>query len=80
MIDEKITDVQSGYDLVAEEYARRIYDELQHKPLDCRLLDRFAESVRNAGWRAILAADPDKSLAIFRGVESRFAAWTCRRE
>ncbi len=31
---EKISDVQSCYDLVAEEYARRIYDELQHKPFD----------------------------------------------
>ena len=58
MIDEKITDVQSGYDLVAEEYARRIYDELQHKPLDCRLLDRFAESVRNAGVACDLGCGP----------------------
>ena len=49
MIREKISDVQSGYDLVADEYAQRIYDELQHKPLDCRLLDRFGESVRGDG-------------------------------
>ena len=46
MIHEKISDVAAGYDLVADEYARRLSDELQHKPLDCRLLDRFAESVR----------------------------------
>ena len=34
MVHNKISDVQSGYDLVADEYAHRIYDELQHKPLD----------------------------------------------
>ncbi len=58
MIHEKISDVQSGYDLVADEYARRIYDELQHKPLDCRLLDRFAESVRGAGVACDLGCGP----------------------
>jgi ubiquinone/menaquinone biosynthesis C-methylase UbiE len=58
MIKEKITDVQSGYDLVADEYARRISDELRHKALDCRLLDRFAESVRNSGIACDLGCGP----------------------
>jgi ubiquinone/menaquinone biosynthesis C-methylase UbiE len=58
MIREKISDVQSGYDLVADEYARRIYGELQHKPLDCRLLDRFAESVRSVGVACDLGSGP----------------------
>lgn len=58
MIREKISDVASGYDLAADEYARRIYDELQHKPLDCRLLDRFAESVRRAGVACDLGCGP----------------------
>ena len=58
MIHEKISDVASGYDLVADEYARRISDELQHKPLDCRLLDRFADSVRNAGVACDLGCGP----------------------
>lgn len=58
MIREKISDVASGYDLAADEYARRIYDELQHKPLDCRLLDRFAESVRQAGLACDLGCGP----------------------
>jgi ubiquinone/menaquinone biosynthesis C-methylase UbiE len=58
MIQEKISDVASGYDLVAEEYARRIYDELPHKPLDCRLLDRFAESTRNMGVSCDLGCGP----------------------
>ena len=58
MIREKISDVQSGYDLVADEYARRIYDELKNKPLDRRLLDRFAESVRHAGVACDLGCGP----------------------
>jgi SAM-dependent methyltransferase len=35
-----------SYDRVAAEYAARIADELQHKPLDRALLDRLAEQVR----------------------------------
>jgi ubiquinone/menaquinone biosynthesis C-methylase UbiE len=58
MIREKISDVQSGYDLVADEYARRLYDELRNKPLDCQLLDRFAESVRHAGIACDLGCGP----------------------
>jgi len=58
MIREKISDVQSSYDLIADEYARRIYDELQHKPLDCRLLDRLAESIRNVGIACDLGCGP----------------------
>lgn len=33
--------VQTNRDPVANEYARRIYDELQHKPFERQLLDRF---------------------------------------
>ncbi|MFZ1141148.1 MAG: class I SAM-dependent methyltransferase [Candidatus Sulfotelmatobacter sp.] len=58
MIHEKISDVQSSYDLVADEYARLIYDELQHKPLDCRLLDQFAERVRSTGVACDLGCGP----------------------
>jgi ubiquinone/menaquinone biosynthesis C-methylase UbiE len=58
MIHDKISDVAAGYDLVADEYARRISDELQHKPLDRRLLDRFAESVRDAGIACDLGCGP----------------------
>jgi SAM-dependent methyltransferase len=41
--------VRESYDRLAEEYARRIFDELQHKPLDRELLDRFAAEVRGLG-------------------------------
>ena len=42
------TDCQTSYDQVADEYARRLFGELQHKPLDRALLDRFAASAREA--------------------------------
>jgi SAM-dependent methyltransferase len=35
----------AGYDLVAAEYARRIYGELEAKPFDRTFLDRFAKSI-----------------------------------
>jgi SAM-dependent methyltransferase len=44
-----MTSYQSSYDRVADEYVRRIFDELRHKPLDRQLLDRFASGVRGAG-------------------------------
>ena len=58
MVDERISDVQSSYDKVADEYARHIYDELQHKPLDRKLLDRFAESVGTTGIVCDLGCGP----------------------
>jgi SAM-dependent methyltransferase len=39
--------IRASYDRIADEYARRIFDELQHKPLDREMLDRF--TVRVAG-------------------------------
>jgi ubiquinone/menaquinone biosynthesis C-methylase UbiE len=45
MTEGATNDVQTSYDLLADEYVRHIYDELQHKPLDRQLLDRFASSV-----------------------------------
>ena len=38
-------DLQASYNRVADEYIRRIFGELQHKPLDRQLLDHFAASV-----------------------------------
>ncbi len=44
--DENLRPVRESYDRIADEYARRIADELQHKPLDRELLNRFAAEVR----------------------------------
>jgi ubiquinone/menaquinone biosynthesis C-methylase UbiE len=67
MIEQKSIDVQSSYDRLAEEYARRIYDELQHKPMDRQLLDRFAESVRNNGVACDLGCGPGQVARYLHG-------------
>ena len=41
--------LQRSYDDVAAEYTRRIADELQHKPADRALLNRFAASLSGSG-------------------------------
>ena len=41
--------VRESYDQVAGEYARRLFDELRHKPLDRELLRRFAQRVKDRG-------------------------------
>jgi ubiquinone/menaquinone biosynthesis C-methylase UbiE len=50
--------VRTSYDLVADEYARRIYDELQHKPLDRQLLDRFVAMVPKTGLVCDIGTGP----------------------
>jgi SAM-dependent methyltransferase len=45
MDEGEIRELRTSYDAVAEEYVARISEELQHKPLDRQLLDRFAEEV-----------------------------------
>src|SRR5678815_3482605 len=49
---------QASYDRVADEYVRRIFDELQHKPLDRQLLDRFAARVRDVGLVCDMGCGP----------------------
>jgi ubiquinone/menaquinone biosynthesis C-methylase UbiE len=46
---QQLENLQASYDRVAEEYAHRIFDELQYKPLDRQLLDRLADSVPDGG-------------------------------
>jgi SAM-dependent methyltransferase len=52
------TNIQTSYDRVADEYVRRIFDELRHKPLDRQLLDRFAASVRDVGLACDMGCGP----------------------
>ena len=51
-------EVERGYDRVADEYVRRIADELRHKPLDRELLDRFATLTRPRGRIADVGCGP----------------------
>lgn len=41
--------VRVSYDRIADEYARRIYDELRHKPFDKEILNRFVARVAERG-------------------------------
>lgn len=42
MQEGQASELSASYDEVAQEYVRRIADELDHKPFDRELLDRFA--------------------------------------
>src|SRR6266699_3609962 len=41
--------IRESYDRIADEYALRIFNELQHKPLDRELLNRFAAEIVGRG-------------------------------
>jgi SAM-dependent methyltransferase len=58
MDDEITKNTQISYDRLADEYVRRIYDELQHKPLDLQLLDEFAARVKGNGSVCDLGCGP----------------------
>jgi len=45
MNDNITQSIRESYDRLADEYARRIFNELQHKSLDRELLDRFAAEI-----------------------------------
>lgn len=49
MSDDTIKTIRGDYDRLAEEYTRHIADELQYKPLDQKLLNRFADELKNRG-------------------------------
>lgn len=46
MENEITKNTRNSYDRLAGEYVRRIYDELQYKPLDRQFLDEFAARVK----------------------------------
>lgn len=48
-MNDPTNSIRESYDRLAEEYARRIADELQHKPLDRELLERFAQQTMGRG-------------------------------
>jgi SAM-dependent methyltransferase len=50
--------IRESYDRLADEYARRIFDELQHKPLDRELLNRFSAAVMGRGQVCDLGCGP----------------------
>lgn len=50
-------EVQAAYDAVADRYADRFFDELQHKPFDCKMLDWLVERA-GAGMICDLGCGP----------------------
>jgi SAM-dependent methyltransferase len=50
--------IRDNYDRIAGEYARRIYGELTHKPLDRQLLDRFAAATAGPGQVCDMGCGP----------------------
>lgn len=58
MDQQKTIELRNSYDAVADEYVRRIFDELRHKPLDRQLLDRFADRIREGGVACDLGCGP----------------------
>jgi ubiquinone/menaquinone biosynthesis C-methylase UbiE len=51
---------QASHDLVATEYTRRIYDELEHKPFDRTLLDRFVAALPRAAMVCDIGTGPGR--------------------
>jgi SAM-dependent methyltransferase len=51
-------DPGGSYDAVVDEYVRLIFHELEHKPFDRGLLDRFASSIRSNGTVADIGCGP----------------------
>src|SRR6266849_3919277 len=57
-MNQDANELRDSYDQVAEEYVARIYHELEHKPLDRELLDRFATEVRGLGPACDMGCGP----------------------
>jgi SAM-dependent methyltransferase len=57
-MNDPTNSIRESYDRLAEEYARRISGELQHKPLDRELLDRFARETRGRGDACDIGCGP----------------------
>src|SRR3569833_2022559 len=50
--------VRADYDRIAEDSARKIFGELQHKPFDRELLTRFAATVKGHGSSCDMGTGP----------------------
>lgn len=60
----------ASYDAVADEYVRRIYDELRHKPLDRALLARLAQAA-GGGLICDLGCGPGQVARFLHGQGAR---------
>jgi len=58
MTDDFVDPVRDSYDRLADEYARRLYKELDGKPFDRELLTRFAKEVVGRGEACDMGCGP----------------------
>ena len=73
MREDVTRSIQQSYDAIATDYARRLFNELEHKPFDRAMLDRFADEVRGRGDVCDLGCGPghvarylrDANVAVF---------------
>jgi SAM-dependent methyltransferase len=61
-----IMDVRASYDSAAEAYTEHLASELERKPLDRHLLNRFAEATRGQGIVADIGCGPGHVAAYLR--------------
>ncbi len=71
MNDDSTRSIRESYDRLADEYARRIYNELQHKPLDRELLNRFAAEVAGRGEVCDMGCGPGQVARYLRDAGAR---------
>jgi ubiquinone/menaquinone biosynthesis C-methylase UbiE len=58
MLDDRTKAIRDSYDQIADEYVRRIYHELEGKPFDRELLNRFANAVGGSGELCDMGCGP----------------------
>ncbi len=63
--------IRENYDRLAAEYTAHISGELQHKPLDCQLLLRFAEMTRGKDEVCDMACGPGHVARFLHGAQAR---------
>jgi ubiquinone/menaquinone biosynthesis C-methylase UbiE len=68
MKDEIADPIRESYDRLAHEYTRRIFDELQHKPLDRELLNRFAAETAGRGQVCDMGCGPGQVARYLRDI------------
>jgi SAM-dependent methyltransferase len=67
MNDAIIHAIRESYDRIADDYAREIFGELQHKPFDRQLLDRFGATTAGRGQVCDMGCGPGQVARFLRG-------------
>lgn len=68
--DDVTRAIRRSYDQLADEYTRRIFGELQYKPFDRHLLDRFSAQVRGHGEVCDMGCGPGQVARYLRDLDT----------